>query len=252
MTIDELARRAGTTSRNVRAYQERGLLPPPEKVGRTGYYDGEHLERLEVIAKLLGRGFSLAAIGSLLEAWESGDTLADVLGFEQALARAWTVESAEVMRLGDIARRLPSDDPAATLAACQAAGLFEVIDGRTVRVSSPRLLELAEALHAAGIPVAVLAQEGARLRQDADAIAERFLTLFFDHVWDPYLEHGARREELPAVTDALERTRRVPSEAVAVLVAQAMSARMASISESMLEVARRADGEDPGGATGGT
>ena len=27
--IDDLARAAGTTARNVRAYQERGLLPPP-------------------------------------------------------------------------------------------------------------------------------------------------------------------------------------------------------------------------------
>ncbi|MDT7598572.1 MAG: hypothetical protein QOK26_649, partial [Pseudonocardiales bacterium] len=36
--IDELARFAGTTSRNVRAYQERGLLPPPRKEGRVGIY----------------------------------------------------------------------------------------------------------------------------------------------------------------------------------------------------------------------
>lgn len=31
--IDELAHAAGTTSRNVRAYRERGLLPPPRKRG---------------------------------------------------------------------------------------------------------------------------------------------------------------------------------------------------------------------------
>lgn len=245
MTIDELARRAGTTSRNVRAYQERGLLPPPEKVGRTGYYDEAHLERLEVIAKLLGRGFSLAAIGSLLEAWESGDSLADVLGFEQALATAWSVEEPEVMRLRDIEARLPSDDGSGTVAAAVAAGLFEPIDGRSVRVSSPRLLELAEALHAAGIPVEVLAEEGERLARDADAVAERFVQLFLDHVWQPYLEGGARPEELPAVTAAIERTRRAPSEAVAVLVAQAMSARMAAMRDELLEVARggAADGD---------
>src|SRR3546814_2435836 len=35
-TIDELARVAGTTVRNVRAYQDRGLLSPPERreIGR--------------------------------------------------------------------------------------------------------------------------------------------------------------------------------------------------------------------------
>ena len=36
MTIDELARRAGTTTRNVRSYQTRGILPPPRMVGRVG------------------------------------------------------------------------------------------------------------------------------------------------------------------------------------------------------------------------
>ena len=243
MTIDELARRGGTTSRNVRSYQEKGLLPPPEKVGRTGYYREEHLDRLEVIAKLLGRGFSLAAIGSLLEAWDSGDTLADVLGFEQALASAWSVEEPEVMRLRDIEARLPAEDDSGTVEAAIAAGLFEPIDGRSVRVSSPRMLELAEALHAAGIPVPVLAREGERLARDADAIAERFVQLFLDHVWGPYLEGGARPEELPAVTAAIERTRRVPSEAVAVLVAQAMTARMATMRDELLEVARSAEAE---------
>jgi hypothetical protein len=32
-TIDELARVAGTTVRNVRAYQDRGLIAPPVRVG---------------------------------------------------------------------------------------------------------------------------------------------------------------------------------------------------------------------------
>ncbi|MFB9386717.1 MerR family transcriptional regulator [Pseudonocardia petroleophila] len=34
--IDELAHTAGTTVRNIRAYQDRGLLPPPRRVGRVG------------------------------------------------------------------------------------------------------------------------------------------------------------------------------------------------------------------------
>ena len=45
LTVDELARRAGVTVRNVRAYAARGLLPPPRMVGRTGYYGREHVAR---------------------------------------------------------------------------------------------------------------------------------------------------------------------------------------------------------------
>jgi len=43
MTIDELARAAGTTVRNVRVYQDRGLLAPPERRGRLGLYGPDHL-----------------------------------------------------------------------------------------------------------------------------------------------------------------------------------------------------------------
>src|SRR5436190_11380401 len=81
-TIDELAAVAGTTSRNLRAFQTRGLLPPPRLVGRTGEYDDEHRTRLEAILRLQRRGYSLAAIADLSAAWERGLTLDDVLGFE--------------------------------------------------------------------------------------------------------------------------------------------------------------------------
>jgi DNA-binding transcriptional MerR regulator len=81
-TIDELAAAAGTTTRNLRAFQSRGLLPPPRLVGRTGRYDDGDRRRLEAILRLQRRGYSLAAITDLVAAWERGDTLDDVLGFE--------------------------------------------------------------------------------------------------------------------------------------------------------------------------
>jgi hypothetical protein len=81
-TIDELAAVAGTTSRNLRAFQSRGLLPPPRLVGRTGHYDDGHRRRLEAVLGLQRRGYSLAAIADLAAAWERGASLDDVLGFE--------------------------------------------------------------------------------------------------------------------------------------------------------------------------
>ena len=56
MTIDELARRTGMTVRNIRAHQSRGLVPPPEVRGRTGYYGDEHLARIELIKELQADG----------------------------------------------------------------------------------------------------------------------------------------------------------------------------------------------------
>ena len=94
MTIDELAHRAGETTRNVRAYQARGLLPRPRLAGRTGVYDSRHLERLATIRRLQRRGFSLAAITELLAAHDRGATLAEVLGSAAADARSRRAGSA--------------------------------------------------------------------------------------------------------------------------------------------------------------
>ena len=45
LTIDELAQRLGMTTRNIREYQALGLLPPPRKRGRSGYYGLDHIAR---------------------------------------------------------------------------------------------------------------------------------------------------------------------------------------------------------------
>ena len=65
--IDDLAHRGGVTVDTVRYYQREGLVPEGERAGRVKLYGPHHLERLERIRDLQGRGFSLAAIRSLLE-----------------------------------------------------------------------------------------------------------------------------------------------------------------------------------------
>jgi len=80
LSVDDLARATGTTTRNVRALQTQGLLPPPVLVGRTGAYDDDHVQRLQAVLRLQARGFSRAAVRELLAAWEEGRTLDEVLG----------------------------------------------------------------------------------------------------------------------------------------------------------------------------
>ncbi|HEX4539533.1 MAG TPA: MerR family transcriptional regulator [Acidimicrobiales bacterium] len=106
-TIDELAVVAGTTSRNLRAFQSRGLLPPPRLVGRTGHYDDGHRRRLDAILGLQRRGYSLAAIADLAAAWERGGTLEEVLGFETPVprrrsGRGWGGQDRDVIFLDDL------------------------------------------------------------------------------------------------------------------------------------------------------
>lgn len=85
--VDDLARAAGTTVRNVRAYQERGLLHPSTRIGRTAIFDDTHLSRLKMITSMLDRGYTTAHIHEMVNAWEHGKDLGDVLGLEHALLR---------------------------------------------------------------------------------------------------------------------------------------------------------------------
>lgn len=107
-TIDQLARRAGTTARQVRAFQTQGLLPHPRLVGRTGFYDPGQLDRLRAIQRLQRQGFSLAGIARLLHALDAGSTLEHVVGLRGT--RADRIGTAEVPAT-DVAHPRAGDPP---------------------------------------------------------------------------------------------------------------------------------------------
>src|SRR6201992_127182 len=106
--IDDLARLAGTTTRNIRVYRDRGLLPPPLRVGRIALFNDTHLTRLRLITSMLDRGYNIAHVREMLSAWEEGKNLGDVLGLETAIVGTWTTEKPETMALND-AQRLVDD-----------------------------------------------------------------------------------------------------------------------------------------------
>lgn len=225
LTIDELARRTGVTSRNIRAYQERGLLPPPRLVGRTGHYGDGHVARLRHIATLLDRGFSLAAIRELFHAWERGYGIAELLGFEEALETSWRSGDAErVMTREELERDLDVDD--GTLAASVELGLVVPRDDGTFTIPSPRVLQAAHALRLAGIPVDALLSEAALLVADLDRIAERWVRLFLDRVWAPQVAAGLGPEDLPRMTEVLYRLPPLAMATIEPLFARLMGERV--------------------------
>jgi DNA-binding transcriptional MerR regulator len=66
LSLEELSAAAGMTARNVRAYQTKGLIPPPTRRGRRSVYGAEHLQRLQSIERARARGASLALIAAHL------------------------------------------------------------------------------------------------------------------------------------------------------------------------------------------
>ncbi len=85
--VEVLAARAGLPVRTIREYQTMRVLEPPVRRGRVAFYGEAHLRRLDLIARLQERGYSLAGIRDLFGAWAAGRDLAGVLaGPDGALA----------------------------------------------------------------------------------------------------------------------------------------------------------------------
>ncbi|MDQ6928332.1 MAG: MerR family transcriptional regulator [Actinomycetota bacterium] len=230
MTVDELAREAGTTTRNVRAYQTRGLLPPPHVVGRVGYYDRAHLARLSYIDRLQQRGFSLAAIRDLLAAWDEGKSLTDVLGFEEALNAPWSDETARRYSRDELAELFPelATDDTQLRRAVEVGLLVEKDDDvGGYEAPSPELVRVGAELVASGIPLAATINEYAKMSGDLRRIAERLVKMFEDNVWEPFVAAGFPPDRLPAVTEALQRVRPLASSSVLAELARAMERAVA-------------------------
>ena len=226
--IDELAREAGTTVRNVRAYQDRGLLPPPRRSGRVGLYTDAHLGRLRLIGQMLERGYSLANIAELVTAWEQGQDIGELLGLEAVLVQPWSDEQAESITFDQLTE-LFGDDPHA-LAEAVELGLLEPTDAddsKSFRVPSPRLLHAGAELRAAGIPLDAVLNHARQLAQDTDRIAAHFVELVAANVFEPYGDHPFPKADVPRLADLLRRLRPLAQTTVDAYLAQAMQRRMA-------------------------
>ncbi len=151
-TIDELARAANTTVRNVRAYQDRGLLTPPERRGRVGIYTQAHLSRLKLISHLLGRGYTLANVQELLQALVDGRELHAILGLEKAINSPWTTEMPQHYSFLSLVRMFGNAISMPALNKAVALGLLET-EGLGYNCRSPKLLEAGVAFAKAGFPL---------------------------------------------------------------------------------------------------
>src|SRR5688572_12925398 len=168
LTIDALARQAGMTVRNVRAHQSRGLLPPPEVRGRTGYYGDEHVARLELIRTLQDDGFNLEAIRRLLE--RTGGSSEEMLRFTRAAREPFAAEETEIIDTAELARSFGAAGRSDLLERAVAIGLLRPLGDGRFEHQSPRLARAGAELAAytSGPEVALDVVE--RLREHADAV----------------------------------------------------------------------------------
>jgi DNA-binding transcriptional MerR regulator len=227
--IDELALRAGTTVRNVRAYQERGLLAPPRRQGRAGLFDDAHLHRLRLIGQLLERGYTLANIGELIDAWEKGHAIDQVLGVDEPIpprvSVPWLVAAFRAGGTPDpdpdpesgVERPppVPTEDDLAALRAAFDLGVLDPVAGHAgFRVANPRLLRAVIELALAGVPLAALAEHALALRADVERLARGFVDLVDDHVFAPLGDQLPAPDEAARLSDLVRRLRPLADDVV--------------------------------------
>jgi DNA-binding transcriptional MerR regulator len=224
MTIDALAQRTGMTVRNIRAHQSRGLLPPPEIEGRTGYYGPEHVARIELISEMQADGFNLAAIKRLLQNRPGSDS--EMLGFKRALMAPWEDEEHEFITANELFQRLRLDvdnpNPARLERAVKMGFLIDHGEGR-FEIPSPTLFRAAEELRSLGIEADTALDVLDEIERGSRSIARAFVTLFVEQVWRPFGESGQSDSEWPDVRNAIERLRPLATDAVMAVFRRTMT-----------------------------
>ncbi len=198
--IEDLAHHSRTTVRTIRAYQDKGLLPRPERQGPANLYSDAHLTRLRQIADLLARGYTLASIRELLDAWDTGRGLAGVLGLVTEAEGPWTDEEPVRLSRAELDARFGGTPDDTAVAEAVALGVLEPVDGDpgSFLVPSPQELAVAAELYAAGVPLSAISGHLRELRVQVEHIAARFLEFTTEHVFARYLDDPDHRTDAGA------------------------------------------------------
>lgn len=207
-TIDELAQKSGSTVRNVRAYQDRGLLPPPEKRGRTGIYSDVHLARLKIIGALLERGYTINNIRDLLNGWEEGRDLNDILGLEVAVTSWQHPEVPSYIDYQDLLDDFGEDITPDVMTKAVSMG-YIIPEGMRLRVPFPRIYNAGKELAEAGVPLDAVLTHVRLVREETDKLAERFINMIVQYLVDEKYGESALPEgdDVPALANFITRIR---------------------------------------------
>lgn len=239
MTIGELARRTGMTVRNIRAHQTRGLLPPPEVHGRTGYYDEEHVARVELTREMQAEGLNLEAIRRVLASGEGSST--EIIDFARAVRAPFEEETPEIFERAELAEIWGAKelDPKLLRRGEKLGILRELPDGK-IEAISPRLQRAGGALVELGVSPEAALEIAAKLRRQADATARAFVDLFVKEIWRPFDDAGRPEADWPKMREALERMRPLASDAVLAMFQIAMGEATEKAGERTLRSSARA------------
>ncbi|WP_051342665.1 MerR family transcriptional regulator [Pseudonocardia spinosispora] len=222
-TIDELARTSGVTVRNIRAYQARGLLPPPQVKARTGYYRPGHEARLELIKELQGEGVKLDTIKKLLDT--TGGSTEQVVHFIRTVRELFAPEDRQIVHAEELGERFGKDD-GSLLKRAQKMDLLRDVGDDQYEEISPQLMGVAQSMVGMGIPLTRSLDVVEQLRKHADGIAKIYVELFLGEVWRPFDDSGRPEDQWPKLYQTIEELREVSVQAMLAVLRLAVAERV--------------------------
>jgi DNA-binding transcriptional MerR regulator len=180
--VEALEELTGIKVRTIRLWQDRGLISAPHRVGRVAYYDDDHVLRLQLIDRLLRRGYTLNVIGELLEAWEKGRNLEDILGFESVVSEPWTTETPSEVSILELHRMFGWQLTPTVVSQAVGLGILKPNGLRSFEVPSPALLAAGEDLVSAGIPLQTVIEVVGKVQKELDRPADRLIEMVSEHL----------------------------------------------------------------------
>jgi DNA-binding transcriptional MerR regulator len=201
LTLEELTNRVGMSVRNVRFYTSKGLVPPPIRRGRSGYYSPDHVARLELVQELQAHGFTLAAIERYV-AGIPADASPEDIALARTMLAPWQSDLPVEMdhrQLEAKAGRGLSPEDVATLQALgvlRRRGSTYLVAGRQLAIGV-RLLDLGFPREVAVAAAAVYQEHGEQMAKELfEVISDKLLPLYGDDQADHFREVMERLKPL--------------------------------------------------------
>lgn len=202
LTLDELTARVAMTVRNVRFYTSRGLVPPPIRRGRSGYYSPDHVVRLELVQELQSHGLTLAAIEQYIAGIPSDATPADI-ALQRTMLAPWQSDRPVRLTHAELEQRTDRCVDAQALETLVALGVVLPRDDGDYDVALTQL-SVGLGLLDLGFPIEAARAASAVYHNHGRQIAHELYDVFRHLAWPAYKESGASPESIQAVVEHLK------------------------------------------------
>lgn len=202
LTLEQLSSRVGMSVRSIRFYTARGLVPPPIRRGRAGFYASDHVARLELVQELQAHGFTLSAIERYLTGIPADATPGDI-ALRRTMLAPWSADQPTELTRAELERRADRRLSEADLETLTALGVVAPAGSGRYRVATSQL-SVGLGLLDLGLPLEAARAAADIYRDHGRQIAHELYELFRTMVWPVYQEAGASPEAIQQVVERLK------------------------------------------------